>query len=785
MSQNREMPLATSYHEELVEPDFNKFGLKEFAGLVLENWKLILVAIVFAWLIASVSLFLTPETYETDALVQVEQRTNAARVALTQVADAVDSESGLTTEMAILRSRLVLGEVVEARRLEIAANPTFWGGRIGEAFWRQHDPGQFASSPIPLSPWASAKFAWGGQSITVTTFEVPDELLGRTIKLRSLGEGEYQVLPPISPSPIAGRVGELLEIATEFGQVSIFVRRLVARPGNQFEVSRLPKQLAISRLRSRLRIGEAVKSSSPWDRTDLMRLRLSGTSRSEIAETLSQILTVYQEQNVDRRSAEAQKTLEFLEQQLPKLKSQVETAEARLNQFKVEQGTADLSQETALVLNLSVELEKRLRELTQEREEALKRYTENHPIVVSIDSQIAQVSDEIKEVSENVERLPSIQQEALRLTRDVEVSTALYVSLLNRAQELAVVKSGTVGNSRIVDSPIEPLTKIAPNKTKTMITALILGALSGLALSMLLYFLRDGIRDPEQLERRFGLPTYGAVPESKLQKGVMALLRRGGPSAEQSAILALSHPNAPAVESLRSVRTAMHFAQVPQEKSGLVAVMGPEPGVGKSFVCANLAAIAAASGSRVLLIDADMRKGYLGQAFGYTKDEAGLSELLSSQSTLKSVVRKTSISNLDLICAGQYPPNPSELLISNRLPAALEVLRERYDQVIIDTPPILLVTDASLIARYTGLNLLVLESGRHPLRAISDVLKNLQLSNVSIDGVVMNKVPVVSNAYGGYRYGYRYGYRATEYAGGGSEGGTSGFGRVFRRLFKS
>jgi tyrosine-protein kinase Etk/Wzc len=276
--------------------------------------------------------------------------------------------------------------------------------------------------------------------------------------------------------------------------------------------------------------------------------------------------------------------------------------------------------------------------------------------------------------------------------------------------------------------------------------------------------LNRGVEDPDVLESATGLSVYAVVPHSNLQAQYSRARAKRGVVVAGS-ILAKRDPTDPAVESLRSLRTSLQFALV-DAPNRVIALSGPAPGVGKTFVSSNLAQVLADSGKRVLLLEADLRNGSLHRIFGFQR-QPGVSDVLAGAIRLEEAVHHLS-EYLDLLTAGLIPPNPSELLMSPRFGELIERVGKEYDLVIVDTPPILAVTDASIIGRLCGVTLLVLRSGAHPMREVTLALKRFVQSGVRPTGLVFNDVTRITGGYGyGYDYGYQYDYgRKVNKAGG-------------------
>jgi tyrosine-protein kinase Etk/Wzc len=225
-------------------------------------------------------------------------------------------------------------------------------------------------------------------------------------------------------------------------------------------------------------------------------------------------------------------------------------------------------------------------------------------------------------------------------------------------------------------------------------------------------------------------------------------------------LLALRAPSDMAMEALRSLRTSLHFARM-ETRNNLLMIAGPSPGVGKSFVCSNLAVTIAQAGQRVLLIDADMRRGSLHRLLG-VRAEDGLSELISGQIPLEDAIRRVAgTENLSFISRGRIPPNPSELLMHANFGSLLHQLGSRYDLVIIDTPPVLAVTDAAVIGQHAGTSLLVVRYGQNQSREIAMAKQRLEQNGVELKGAIVNGVQKGSaRSAGHYVYSYEEPLRA-------------------------
>ncbi len=363
--------------------------------------------------------------------------------------------------------------------------------------------------------------------------------------------------------------------------------------------------------------------------TGVLGLNYQGQDKEHITKVLNAILATYSAQNIERRSAESAQTLKFLDEQLPDLKKQLDDAERQFNKFRQQYNTVDVTKESELYLTQSITLETKKAELEQKQAEMAAKYTAEHPAMREINGQLAAINKQIGELNSTLKQLPDVQRQYLQLYREVEVKTQLYTALLNSYQQLRIAKAGEIGNVRIVDTAVEPVKPIKPRKLLVLILSLFVGGFIGTLVALLRNMLRTGIKDSGQIENELDLPVYATVPRSPIQESRIKILKK----KKSIPILAVKNSDDIAIESLRSIRTAIHFA-LANAKNNIIMIAGPSPEVGKSFISTNLATIFAQSDKRVLLIDADMRRGYMHKYFDVDV-KPGLSELLSGQTDLQ------------------------------------------------------------------------------------------------------------------------------------------------------
>lgn len=709
--------------------------------LLFDNKRMIIaVTGLFAALGIFYAAVATP-IYVSGAMIQIEQKKNGLN-GTPEVINRPDSVSLAATEIELLKSRAVLGKAVELLKLDIVAKPKRLP-LVGDYLARHFKPDQ---GQTLAAPWLGlGAYGWGGEQIKVFQLDVPEEYLGEPLTLVADGGVSYHLLNADGELLLRG---ELKKPVVEKG-FSVEVDELVARPGTEFTLVRnrlLTTTLAYQRL---LKVGEAGKDSG------IIYLTLEDPDPLQADRILDKISHLYVLQNVERSSAEASQRLQFLRSQLPVVRLELERAEAAYNAYQTSAKSADISVETRGVLDQVVNIDNQLSELKLKRAEYDRLYTPGHPTYQALLKQVSSLEERKQGLQKRIQGLPATQQELLRLSRDMQVTRQTYTSLLNKAQEQDIIRAGTIGNVRVIDTaqanveqPAKPMRKII----------VLLATLFGFCLALGILFLRQafyrGVENPEAIEQ-LGLSVLAAVPYSRQQER-LEKERKGDVAGHTPKLLAASAPGDLANEALRSLRTNLHFALL-EARNNVVMLTSPAPGAGKSFVSSNLAAIVAQSGLRTLLIDADMRKGYLHRVFGLTPRH-GLSDALSAHRPLSEVILPTEVSELDFISCGFAAPNPSELLMHENFAQLLRDASAMYDLVIVDTPPVLAVTDAALVGRLCGICLLVTRFGQSPASEIDTARRRLGQNGIHLQGAILNgvkrKASTAAYDYGAYAYRY-------------------------------
>lgn len=701
----------------------DEIDLGRLLGYLIDGrWWIVTITSLFMVLGVAYALLATP-VFKANALLQVEKKASGAAL-LGDMADVLGGEQpDAAAEIELLTSRMVLGRTVQELHLDTVVTPDFFP-LIGRGMSR------LMGHPYP--------------KMAVSRFEVAPELVGVPLTL-TLGEDKHFTLE-VEGRVLEGQVGKLLEQ----NDVTLLLSDVAAQDGQVFTLLKQPVLDVIAELQGGLQVSEKGKN------TGIISLALEGEDKGRIRAVLDNISQNYLQQNVVRKTEEAQKSLDFLQVHLPQVKDELNRSEELLNVYRQQNESVDLSLEAKAALDTMVGLEKQLNELTFREAELQQLYTRQHPAYIALMEKRQTLMNTKNTINKSIKRLPKTQQEILRLTRDVQVGQEIFVQLLNKQQELNIMKAGTIGNVRIIDDAAVETRAVKPKKSLIVVLATLLGGMLSVGLILVRAAFHRGVESPEQLEE-MGLSVYATIPYSEEQAKIeQQQKKRRQAMPLNEALLAARNPADLAMESLRSLRTSLHFAMM-EAKNNIVMISGPGPGLGKTFVSTNFAATLAMGGKKVLVIDADLRKGYVQKVMGQEMG-AGLSAYLAGQTEMMQVISKTGFDGLDFVCRGAVPPNPSELLMHPRFKALLDWASEHYDFVIVDSPPILAVTDAAIVGQHVGASLLVARFAQTAVKEVEVAIRRFEQNGVAIKGILLNAVEKkASSYYGNYGY-YQYSY---------------------------
>jgi tyrosine-protein kinase Etk/Wzc len=746
-------------------------------------WEIVVATVVVLTLAVGYLLIASP-IYSADVLVRVDPpEPNALGLALQNQEMLPPPSPSPVTEMGVMRSRSVLDPVIEKFRFDVSVTPHKVPvlGDIAQKFAK---PGE------PSAAWLGLKsYAWGGERVQIGALDVPRELEEEKLTLTALENGAYELRGPSDQLLVEGVVGKPI---TDNG-VSMLVKKLDARPGTKFQVIRWNELDAIKRFDDVVKVSDKVKDSG------LLQIEYTDTNPDKAAEVANALAQQYLATAIASRQLNDTTTLAFINGELPRLLADLRKAEDDLKRFRAGSQSMQPTAEAQAYLQGGLDLDRQIATLQLQRTQLLDRYRPDTRWVQNVDTQLAQLKDAKAKFDGHFSGMPSSERASVELIRAQKVAEAIYLGMVQKAEQLQVRRASTTGGAHIVDRAIRPHRPVKPQPAIVLSGALLLGLVSGVTLVFMRRHVMTGVTDPKYVERRMSVPVFGEILFSQqqllldrvaagaarkslpglggrtnlpFQKASPEIQFRGGaggvggePSLDDdnSLILAARFPHDTSVEALRNVRTAV-TRDLARARNNVLMVIGPTPSAGKSFVAANLAILHAEIGSRVVLIDADMRRGHLASLF-CGSNRGGLSEVLAERMPLRSALRPTGIDGLTFLSCGLRPENPAALLMKPRFKEVLERLAGQFDLVIIDTPPFLAVTDASIIASEAGASLLVLRSGMQSEEEIADTIKKMERAEGRIAGAVFNGIPL-------RRSTRNYGY-STNYASDAGELGTA------------
>lgn len=686
--------------------DDDEIDILEILLFLKTKWKFLTIFLVLGLLAGALASMWMRPVYKSDTLLQVNVKGSKSSMALGEMGALLDVTTPAEAEKQLIKSRMVLETVVEEEKLCFAAYPLNKVDRL------LHREGR----------------------LDLENLKIPRAVSKAKVKIvaKVLADSSFEILGEDDNVLLKGVVGETYRLPYAGDTLVVCVRSMEATPGQRFLLVASHPQTAVSALFKGLEVAEEGRKSG------VIRVSMEYSYPDRVASILNTVANTYLKQNIEMRSAEARKTLDFLEDQLPSVKAKLDSAEQKLTTFRHTNGTIDLSGETRVHLETDVRLQQRLLELEQKKQEALRLFQAEHPTVRTIEQQQARLRGELAKQQTAAAKFPKTQQEFLSLQEEVEVNNKLYTSLLNNIQQLRVVQAGEVGNVRIVDQAFVPLKPCKPNR-KLIFGGVALGfLLLGCAIVLLRRMSHNGVTSSSEVEQATGVGVYGKLP--MVEKGI-----------ENNVFNPYAHekPDDPFAEGVRALRTALEFSLFTDDKK-ILMVSGLVEGVGKSFVSTNVACSFAMSGKKVLLIDMDLRRGHM-----FKKGHKGLCEMLRTENFTDEYIEKVS-DKFHVIGSGKRVVNPGDLLGKERLGKLLDSFRDQYDLIVLDTPPIFQCSDALLTEKYADYLLCVLKHSAHTLESVQDAVNTFDRSTDKPlpKAFVFN----MCERHAGYGYGSYYGY---------------------------
>ena len=736
-----------------ISQDNDQIDLMALLLTIFKGWKTILAMALLGLLLGVTYSRYEQPTYKTDALVQIDSASKSISALGANISELVGTESTpADTERELIKSRMVLQPVIEKLHLDIRlSNPEI---RSVDRILQDKIPTQFSTGKEVI---LNTKYG----DVKVVSFNVPLAYLNKSFTLNKTATG-FKLSYFINEELVEykGNIGTPTTINTPEGKISLLVNALPSE-GHSINISKIAMPNAINALNGSLSVAER------GSKTGIIELTLSGSNQEHISTVLAQVIQSYVSQNLERGSQQTRTTLDFMQSQIPQLKQKLEQSEQDFNKFRQQYGTIDVNQEAGILVSERAEIEKQVSELNLKKAELLTYYTEEHPLVIQINDQLSTLEERRNQIKEGISRLPEMQREFLQLSQDTEINREIYLTMLKNYQQLQIAKAGEIGYVRVVDMPINTYQIITPKKDLIQM----LGLLSGMLLGILIVFakslLRNSIKDPERLEAKTGVPVIATIPRSKTSFNLSKK------KDSHRRLLAMVEHDGLSYEGIKSLRTSLMFAMpktsriatifgdmdpaLAAKQGKVIVISGEAPNIGKSFISSNLAETFSQLNKKVLIIDGDMRRGELHKIFTVNQNN-GLGDYLTEDNAgLNDYIHPTSFEFIDFMPRGKHPYNPASLLSTDKFTKMLLELVSIYDYIIIDTPPVLAVSDAIITAQYADKVLMVTRYNASIEGQLAYAIKQMQKSNIIVDGIVLNDVVRgITDKYS-YHYSYAYG----------------------------
>jgi len=736
--------------------DNDEIDLMALLFAILRGWKIIVFFAVLGLLLGILySRYVNP-IFKSDALIQIEENSKGMAALGADISELIGSEaSKAEAEAELIRSRMILEPVVNLLHLRI---------RLSDPNIGAIDRIKSNSTDTQINKPEGVSLKAEDGKVEVSQFNVSQDYLNQPFTLMRSATG---FVLSNGFDDFKGQIGKAHQFRGTDGQIQITVNDLPA-DGYPINITKQSLQTTTEQINAELSVVEKGKQ------TGIIQLSMTGANQQQTSLILKQIVLSYIDQNQSRGSEETTKTISFMETQIPTLKKKLEDSEAIFNEFRKKYGTIDVSKEAELLLTENSQIDTQLNELKLKKADLTTYYTEEHPLVIQINEQLAVLDDRKNQIDNTIAGLPEIQREFLQLSADTAINREIYLTLLKNYEQLKIVKAGQIGFARIIDLPISTYKAIAPKKVQIVILAMLLGAMLGTVLVLLKNMLRNVVKDPERLEAKTGVPVVATIPRSPL----LTRLRRNKKAPNR--LLAYVDNNSLSYEAIKSLRTNLMFGMPVQGRAGqrakVILITGESPGVGKSFISSNLTEVFAQLDKKVLIIDADMRLGELHKMFSMSQDN-GLADYLSQDTThlsrdnpevlkvvttqdansLASFIHPTGIDNIDFMPRGQHPRNPASLLANGSFDHLMKELNLHYDYIVIDSPPVLAASDAMILSQYADKVLMVARYDKSIEGQVVYAVNQMNKANIQVDGIILNDVQQGLLSKYSYHYSYAYG----------------------------
>lgn len=764
-----------------------EINLGRIINLFRKRWYVLVVALVLALICCKLYLRYARPVYLASATIRIEEEANPTQ-GLGLLESLGNYTSNIQSEIRMLRSRSMVERAL--KKMNITVEYFLVGTLITSEMHR-------SNAPFVVQYDTSGTVRYN-----------------RMFSLNYLTGNKYRLMLPEEDGTVEG-----IHYFGEKVNVDGFEFQILKRETPRYSlISGLEYRWQPVQWRSLLqRASEGLRVEQTGHLVPILKILCQDHVSKFTSEFINTLLDVYQEQDIEIRTKAANQQLEFIRSQVDTIKSSVESAENVLQQFKKNNQFFDIDQKLSFDMERIrgqetrvVELEVKLREiqrleselslenslltlpfslegqtdpillslvssyneLVKDKLTALQSFQPSHPRVIEMEAKTKEFKssiqenvssirnnteaklkffkDELLESETNLLGIPETQRQYLSLIREYEVQERILSTLMEKQAEAQIARASIVSPVRVVDRALVPRTAVSPNDRNVYIVGSGLGVCFGILFVLLTGMLNTTLTYREEIENISMTPIIGVVRKSSKS------LNQKFPH-----MLVTRSPKSSLAESIRAIRTNLQFIS-PDKKTKVISITSTVSGEGKSFITVNLGGIISMLNLKVVIMDLDLRKPKLDKSFA-TDNTKGISTYLVGQSTLDDVLVETEYDNLSIITSGPIPPNPAELVQSPRMQQLLDELSERFDYILIDTPPIGLVTDGATLIKKSDIALYVIRSDyskRSFAKLPDQLVDEHQIKNLYI---VFNSVNAGGRRYGGYGYKvYSYGYYSDE-----------------------
>lgn len=670
----------------------------EFAG---DLWRSKFIVFLFVFAAGVIGIFVamwTRPVYEANALVQVMSKGGGLTSLLGDIGSFLSTGSPAETEIELIKSRRVMEPAIESSGIRNRATPVgFWNRLL-----RREGRVYLKSLYLP------------------DTMSLPESRRNKPWILLAEDNSHFILRDDLGQKVLTGVTGTSYAFPYLGDSVKINVMRMETRKNEKFEIRQIPLDVAVETF------GKSFTASERGKKTGMIQLVYQDEYPDRACAFIDSVAHIYARLNEAQSVDNAQKTLTLLEQQAPAAKQKFDSSAAALNAYRKRIGSADIAAETQITLETRTRLQEQILTLQQQRQEKVRLFSESHPAVKTLDTQIASLQKELSNTGSEVKKLPLAQQEIVELTGAVELNQAMYINMLTKIQQLRLIVSGDPGSARIIDPAKAQRSPVKPKRKVMVLISLFLGFCAASVFVSAWKKVHGGVKSARVIEKNLGINIYSRIPrvDRLFKNGMLPLPVVDNPLDEIS-------------ERLRRTLFSVELSML--KEPSVLTVASPHALAGKSFVAANLGILFAQAGKKTLIIDTNFHKGSMTVAFKCPKAE-GLAEVLMGFIPENQAIQSTNVNGLSVLTSGKVLASPSEILRSMKFSNFIDGIKSKFDIIIIDTPPMSLSVNAVLASRVADELLLVIEYGRDSLDSIRDSMAALSADKTHLHkSIVLNK----------------------------------------------